>query len=255
MTLKQLVNTEQYLKHFYKRRNLSTIGNSYFCFACKHSIPLRTNGKPTYARYEEKICPHCSSTEVTMALPKSLQGTNSGNNVYQIYCKYHGKFNSNDFFNLRHVFEILDDPPPPDIQLKKRPKPISTLINSPRMDLVDSEGNILKVIYNKRLKIRAAPIKKQEKRFMDTVQICTVKRNICSSCFKEYHKEDMQPSGGTSSTRAICKFCHNNERLNKEHHIRKVSRHASAKNKQFDINDKNLVNFEDKIKLASTGKC
>ena len=246
MTLDKIITPEQYFKHFFRRRNLSTIGNSYFCFKCSHTIPLRTDGKPTYVKGEEKICPHCGSNEVKMALPKSLQGTNSAITVNQVSCMYHGDFNINDFFNLRHVFEILEDPPPPDLQLKKRQKPVFILVNATRFQTLDTDGNVLRTRINKKFLNHVIPATKKEPAMV--VKTIKIVRPFCKSCFKEYDSDDMQNSN-------TCKFCFNQPQRDREHHIRKVSRWVSAKDKDFNPNDPRLINFEDRIKLATTGKC
>ena len=186
MTLSELVTSEQYLKHFYKKRNLSTIGNSYFCFNCKKSIPLRIDGKPTYAKGEEKVCPHCSSNEVKLAFPKSLQGSIRADNVVLIFCKYHGKFNINDFFHLRHVFTILEEKPPPNIQLGKRKKPELKLVNSLRMDVVNQEGEIQTFKLNNKIKfydslrksVMLKKSKKPEKKLMDDIPQVVIGNDI-----------------------------------------------------------------------------
>lgn len=185
MALNQLVNTEQYVKHFYKKRNLSTIGNSYFCFNCKKAIPLRIDGKPTYEKDEEKICPYCNSNEVKLAMPKSLQGTISSDIMVWIYCKHHGKFSRDDHFNLIHTYKILEDPPPPNIQTESKPKSISILVHATRRDVMDIDGNLIKFVLNSKTpeQIRKYETKRlikqikksKEKRIMDEIKIINPK--------------------------------------------------------------------------------
>ena len=164
ITLDKLVTPQQYVHNFFKKRNLSTIGNCYFCFNCKKEFPLGTFSKEELDSFHKALCPVCNQREVKLALPKSLYGSISADNMTLITCSRHGKFNINDFQALRHVFLECQEPPPPPKQAKKMKNSILTLVNAVKVEII--RDNELIKTYEKKLQ-PAAIDKKQIKIWRD----------------------------------------------------------------------------------------